>query len=102
MSVARSLTPDEIRLALPKLPGWQIIQTDDGTQKLHKEFRFKNFNTAFGFITRVALIAENLEHHPEWFNVYNIVIIDLYRHVKGDITDLDVRLAEEIEKILSD
>lgn len=92
---AKSLEDYEIQSAFQKLPGWEVIEN-----KLHKEFRFKNFNEAFGFMTRVALEAEVMNHHPEWYNVYQVVIIDLHRHLKGDITDLDVELARRIEILL--
>lgn len=94
--IANSLSTEEIREALNHLPGWEFIDN-----KLHKEFRFKDFNAAFGFMTRVALEAEAMNHHPEWFNAYKVVIIDLYRHLKGDVTDLDVELALRIEKLIA-
>jgi len=82
---------------------WKIITSgDSGIEKLHREFRFKNFSSAFSFMTQVAMIAERLQHHPEWYNVYNIVIIDLYRHVKGDITEKDIKFAREVNKILGE
>lgn len=93
--IATSLSTEEIHEALKHLPEWEFV---DG--KLHKEFRFKNFNEAFGFMTRVAIEAEIMNHHPEWYNVYKVVIIDLYRHLKGDVTDLDVELALRIENLL--
>ena len=95
--IANSLQTEEIQEALKHLPGWEFVDN-----KLHKEFRFKDFNEAFGFMTRVALEAEAMNHHPEWFNAYKVVIIDLYRHLKGDVTDLDVELALRIEKLLSE
>jgi len=94
---ATSLSSSEINESLKQLPGWEFIDN-----KLHKEFRFKNFNEAFGFMTRVAIEAEVMNHHPEWYNVYKVVIIDLYRHLKGDVTDLDVELAMKIEQLLAD
>ena len=95
--VATSLSIDEINESLKLLPGWEFVDN-----KLHKEFRFKDFNEAFGFMTRVAIVAEVMNHHPEWFNVYKVVIIDLHRHLKGDVTDLDVELARRIEGFLED
>ena len=74
---------------------WEIR---DG--KLHKEFVFSNFIEAFGFMTRVALQAERLDHHPEWCNVYRTVIIDLATHDAGGITALDYELATRIEAVL--
>ncbi len=95
--VATSLTMEEIKESINHLPGWEFVDN-----KLHKEFRFKDFNEAFGFMTRVAMEAEVMNHHPEWYNVYKVVIIDLYRHLKGDVTDLDVELALRIEKLLAE
>ncbi len=73
---------------------WQLV---DG--KLHKEFRFGNFIEAFGFMTRVALVAESMDHHPEWFNVYQTVRVDLATHDAGGITELDFALASRIEAL---
>ncbi|MCB1248093.1 MAG: 4a-hydroxytetrahydrobiopterin dehydratase [Acidimicrobiales bacterium] len=69
--------------------GWDVV---DG--KLHRTFTFADFSEAFGFMTRVALAAERLDHHPEWSNVWNRVTIDLISHDVGAITDRDVALAE--------
>ena len=68
--------------------------------KLHKEFRFANFIEAFGFMTRSAIIAQAMNHHPEWSNVYNRVVIDLTTHEAGGISSLDFELAEKIEALL--
>ena len=68
--------------------------------KLHKEFRFANFIEAFGFMTRSAIIAQEMNHHPEWSNVYNRVVIDLTTHEAGGISSLDFELAEKIEGLL--
>lgn len=65
--------------------------------KLNKEFHFTDFVTAFGFMTRVALVAEAMNHHPEWFNVYSTVRVDLATHDAGGITELDFALARRIE-----
>jgi 4a-hydroxytetrahydrobiopterin dehydratase len=73
---------------------WQVA---DG--KLHKEFRFGNFIEAFGFMTRVALVAEAMDHHPEWFNVYQTVRVDLATHDAGGITELDFALASRVEAL---
>ena len=67
--------------------------------KLHKEFQFKDFNEAFGFMTRAALVAEAMDHHPEWFNVYKTVRVDLATHSAGGITELDFALAGRMETI---
>ena len=67
--------------------------------KLHKEFIFSNFIEAFGFMSRVANIAESMNHHPEWFNVYNNVVIDLMTHEADGLTELDFQLAGRIEQL---
>ncbi len=72
---------------------WTLIN-----EKLHKEFSFKNFINAFSFMTRVAIYAEKSNHHPEWSNVYNTVIVDLTTHESGGITHKDFDLATQIEK----
>lgn len=79
---------------LKTLGGWSF--ENDG---IHKEFIFKNFIEAFGFMTKVALLAEKANHHPEWFNVYNKVSIRLTTHDSGDLTDKDFKLAREIEDL---
>ena len=76
--------------ALGGLDGWIAV---DGREAIQKTFRFKDFNQAFGFMTRVALHAEKLDHHPEWFNVYNRVEVTLATHDAGGVTELDVKLA---------
>ena len=82
--------------ALSTLVGWTEV---DGSDAIQKIFQFANFNEAFGFMTRVALMAEKLDHHPEWFNVYNTVRVDLSTHDAGGITTWDVELAEEFDRI---
>jgi len=67
--------------------------------KLHREYTFNNFVQAFGFMTEVALISESTNHHPEWFNVYKKVIVDLTTHEAGGITERDFSLAEKMEEI---
>ena len=79
---------------LGQLPGWAVI---DG--KLHREYRFADFVAAFGFMASVALVAEAMNHHPEWFNVYGTVRIDLVTHDAGGITELDFRLASRMEGV---
>jgi len=80
----------DVQAALAGLAGWQAHAGRDAIQK---SFRFENFNAAFGFMARVALCAEKLDHHPEWFNVYNRVDVVLATHSAGGVTELDVRLA---------
>ena len=88
------LSNDDVQNALTGLDGWSL---ENG--KLHREFKFQDFNEAFGFMTRVALIAESMEHHPEWFNVWNGVVVDLSTHDAGGVTSLDVQLARKMNGI---
>ncbi|XP_032281108.1 pterin-4-alpha-carbinolamine dehydratase 2 [Phoca vitulina] len=94
---ARHLTAEERNQVIPdlKAAGWSESHERDA---LYKEFSFKNFNQAFGFMSRVALQAEKMNHHPEWFNVYNKVQITLTSHDCGGLTKRDVKLAKFIEK----
>ena len=94
MPERRKLSEAEIAGTVKKLEGWKVVEG-----KLHKEFKFADFVGAFGFMTSAALIAEGMNHHPEWFNVYNRVVIDLSTHSEGGITGLDVELAGKLEKI---
>jgi 4a-hydroxytetrahydrobiopterin dehydratase len=80
--------------AIARLSGWRAA---DGRDAIIKEFRFRDFNAAFGFMSRVALYAERNDHHPEWFNVYNRVEITLSTHDSGGVTDKDVALAHFID-----
>lgn len=91
MAKAKKLSPKEITEAVKSLAGWKIHKA-----KLHKEFKFKSFVEAFGFMTRVALIAESMNHHPEWSNVYNKVIIDLTTHDAGGVSNFDVQFAKKV------
>lgn len=90
MATPNRLNDTEIQTALDQLHGWSLQGN-----KLHRQFKFSNFNEAFGFMTRLALVAEKLGHHPEWFNVYNRVTIDLTTHDAGGITALDVKFAAQ-------
>ena len=78
-------------------PHWQRV---DGRDAITRDFAFADFNAAFGFMTRVALLAEAMNHHPEWFNVYNKVSITLSTHDAGGLTQNDTRLAAAIEALL--
>ncbi len=91
---AKKLTDVQIQENLTQVDGWTI---ENG--KLHKEFQFDNFVSAFGFMTQLALVAESLNHHPEWFNVYNRVTIDLTTHDAGGISDLDFQWAKQADAI---
>jgi 4a-hydroxytetrahydrobiopterin dehydratase len=87
------LEPAEVEARLAGLPGWQLR---DG--KLCRQFRFADFSQAFAFMTRSALAAEQLNHHPEWFNVYNRVDVALTTHDAAGITELDFRLAAAMNR----
>lgn len=76
--------------ALQSLPGWSAA---DGRDAIKKTFQFDDFNAAFGWMSRIALAAEKLDHHPEWFNVYARVEVLLATHDAGGVTELDVKLA---------
>ena len=81
--------------AIARLDGWRAA---DGRDAIVKEFRFKDFNAAFGFMSRVALYAEKHDHHPQWFNVYNRVEATLATHDAGGVTDKDVALAHFMDQ----
>jgi len=81
--------------ALKSLPGWAAAPGRDAIQR---SFKFADFNTAFGFMSRAALTAEKLDHHPEWFNVYNRVDVTLTTHDADGVTELDVRLARFMDE----
>ena len=89
--MAQKLTGEARASALAKLAGWSQVK---GRDAIAKKFVFKNFSEAFGFMTRAALVAEKLDHHPEWFNVYKTVEVTLSTHDAGGLTDLDIQLAE--------
>jgi 4a-hydroxytetrahydrobiopterin dehydratase len=91
------LSPDMIASHLSQLPGWRL--SDDG-KALYKHFSFKNFNAAFGWMTRIALTAEKMDHHPEWTNIYKNVEVRLTTHDAGGLTDLDITLAKVMNEAL--
>ncbi|MEN5296854.1 4a-hydroxytetrahydrobiopterin dehydratase [Brucella sp. TWI559] len=90
------LNEDELKQELAKLEGWQKV---DDREAISKSFKFKDFNAAFGFMSRAALYAEKLDHHPEWFNVYNRVDVTLSTHSENGITELDIQLARMMNAI---
>ena len=90
----RALDDRALRDAIARLPSWRL---ESG--KLHREWRFRDFTEAFGFMTQVALVAERMNHHPEWFNVYATVRVDLVTHDAGGITELDLELARAMEDV---
>jgi 4a-hydroxytetrahydrobiopterin dehydratase len=85
--------------ACAALQGWAPA---DGRDAIVKTFRFADFNAAFGFMARTALMADKLDHHPEWFNVYNRVEVTLTTHDAGGVTDLDVQLARFMDQAAAD
>lgn len=88
------LNDNEINTLLKTLKEWTLAD-----KSLHKNFQFKNFSEAFAFMTRVAMEAEKLNHHPEWKNTYNKVSVTLSTHDAGGITELDFKLASRIDKL---
>ena len=90
------LTGDARKSALAGLKGWSEVS---GRDAITKKFVFKDFNQAFGFMARAALVAEKMDHHPEWFDVYKTVEVTLSTHDAGGLTDRDVKLAEAMDKI---
>src|SRR5437016_5308536 len=94
--MAHKLTGEAREAALAKLAGWSEVQ---GRDAIAKKFVFGDFNAAFGFMTRAALIAEKLDHHPEWFNVYKTVEVTLATHDAGGVTELDIKLAQAMDRL---
>lgn len=88
------LSQTDIDEELKNLPGWSVVN-----EKLHKQFQFDDFNKAFGFMTRAAMEIEKMNHHPEWSNVYNKIIIELTTHDAGGITKNDVNLAKILNSL---
>lgn len=84
--------------ALKSLTGWQVVSGRDAIQK---SFAFDNFVDAFGFMTKVAIISEKMNHHPEWFNVYNKVDVVLSTHDCSGLSQLDIKLASEMDRLKS-
>ncbi len=95
MSITQLSTQD-LRAGLKELPAWGIKE-----DKLHRDLKFKNFVQTWGFMTQVAMLAEQMDHHPEWFNVYNKVSIDLTTHEVGGISSRDIELAKKIDALLA-
>ena len=88
------LSQEEIDEELKNLPGWSVVN-----DKLHKEIQFDSFNQAFGFMTMAAMEIEKMNHHPEWFNVYNKLVIELTTHDAGGITRNDINLARILNSL---
>jgi 4a-hydroxytetrahydrobiopterin dehydratase len=94
MAATKKMTDAEVSEQLGRIAGWSLANG-----KLHREFACKDFVAAFGNMTRVALVAEAMNHHPEWFNVWNKVVIDLNTHSVKGISSLDFELAGKINEI---
>jgi 4a-hydroxytetrahydrobiopterin dehydratase len=94
--MVQKLSADARRAALAKLDGWAEVA---GRDAIARTFVFKDFNEAFGFMTRAALVAEKADHHPEWRNVYKTVEVVLSTHDAGGVTERDVALAEAMNRI---
>lgn len=92
----KKLDEAEKAAALARLPGWSMAQ---GRDAIRKTFAFADFSEAFGFMARVALAAEKLDHHPEWFNVYKTVEVTLSTHDAGGLTERDIKLAEIMDRL---
>jgi 4a-hydroxytetrahydrobiopterin dehydratase len=94
MAMPSKLSQSQVDAAIKDLPGWTVR---DG--KLHREFKFKDFSAAFSFMTRVALAAEKMDHHPDWSNSWNKVNVDLVTHSAGGITQNDTDLAKKMNEL---
>ena len=90
------LSAEARKSALARLSGWTDVA---GRDAITKKFVFQDFSQAFGFMTRAALVAEKLDHHPKWSNVYKNVEVTLSTHDAGGLTELDVKLAEAMDKL---
>lgn len=89
------LSEEEIKKEISNLTEWNLVEG-----KLHREYTFASFNEAFGFMTRAAMEIEKMNHHPEWFNVYNRISVDLKTHDMDGITQNDIKLAKILESLL--
>jgi 4a-hydroxytetrahydrobiopterin dehydratase len=92
----QKLTTEERATKLAQLSGWEVVKDRDAIQR---KLQFADFNEAFGFMTRVAIKAQEMDHHPEWFNVYNKVEITLSTHEANGLTGRDIKLASFIDSI---
>jgi 4a-hydroxytetrahydrobiopterin dehydratase len=94
--MAQKLSGEARKTALAGLKGWSEVK---GRDAITKTFSFADFKEAFGFMTRAALVAEKLDHHPEWFNVYKTVEVTLSTHDAGGLTESDITLAQAMDKL---
>lgn len=92
----KRLGPEARNEALTTLTGWKLVE---GREAITKRFVFRDFSEAFGWMTRVALLAEAMDHHPEWSNIYRTVEVTLSTHDAGGLTELDVKLARAMDAI---
>ena len=97
--MSKTLTSEARREAMAALEDWSPVE---GRDAIARSLKFQNFNEAFGFMARVALVAEKMDHHPEWSNVYGSVDIVLSSHDAGGLTERDVKLAKAIDRISGD
>jgi 4a-hydroxytetrahydrobiopterin dehydratase len=93
--MAEPLGDDDLQQALGEVPEWSLVEG-----RLHRELRFADFNEAFSFMVRVALLAEKRNHHPDWSNSWNRVVIDLVSHDAGGVTRRDMELAQAIDGLV--
>ncbi|MDC3154976.1 4a-hydroxytetrahydrobiopterin dehydratase [Pelagibacteraceae bacterium] len=91
----KKLSKTEVTQKLKQLSGWKMVK---GRNAITKTFKFKDFIQAFGWMTAMAIYAEKKDHHPEWFNVYNTVVVTLSTHDSGGVTKLDLDMAQEMNK----
>jgi len=94
--MTEKLRADQRAQALGRIPEWKPV---DGRDAISRSFKFKDFSEAFGFMARSALVAERMNHHPEWFNVWNKVDVTLSTHDAGGLTERDIKLAEAMDKL---
>lgn len=94
--MAKRMSEDERSAALARIPAWTPVE---GRDAVTRDFTFADFSAAFGWMTRVALMAEKMDHHPEWTNVYNRVAVTLSTHDAGGLTERDIRLAEAMDRL---
>ena len=94
--MAERLSSQEIRQKPQEMAGWELVE---GNKAIRRQFRFKDFSEAFGFMSRAALAAEKLNHHPDWSNVYNRVEVMLTTHDAGGLTELDFKLAAAMDRL---
>jgi 4a-hydroxytetrahydrobiopterin dehydratase len=88
------LSSEAVAQAIKSLPGWTVRD-----RKLYREYKFPDFTHAFGFMAAAATVIEKMDHHPEWFNVYGTVRVELWTHSAGSVTQMDLKLAAALEAL---